>query len=195
MILDYLKEHTKNIHQELEKDNLAKLIMDHSISKETYQKLLTQNYYFYQAIEQSLIQKRQLINASLHPFLTNEKSQRLKKDLNYFGCEIERHLPQKKSFKIDSENTALGALYVSEGSALGGLMISKQLKNCPHLSFMKEHCFFGTDVSKILGRWKNFKETVTQNFQDESIKDEVLKSATKTFEFFGEIMREGYSLD
>ena len=190
MILDYLKEHTKNIHQQLEKDNLAKFIMDHSISKENYLKLLIQNYKFYHSIEQALIQKRPLINSSLHPFLTNEKSQRLKKDLKYLGWEVEDDLSQNISFKVDSENAALGALYVSEGSALGGLMISKQLKNCPHLNFMKEHCFFGRDVPKILSRWKNFKQPVAQNFQDETVKDEVLKSATATFEFFGEIMRE-----
>lgn len=190
MILDYLKENTKNIHHQLEKDNLAKFIMDHSISKDNYLKLLIQNYKFYHSIELALIQKRHLIKTSLHPFLTNEKSQRLKKDLKYLGCEVEDDLPQNISFQIDSENTALGALYVSEGSALGGLMISKQLKNCPHLRFMKEHCFFGRDVPKILGRWKNFKQTVTQDFQDDTIKEEVLKSATKTFEFFGEIMLE-----
>jgi len=190
MILDYLKENTKGIHQKLEKDNLAKFIMDHSISKDNYHKLLTQNYKFYHSIEQALIPKRHLIKTCLHPFLTFEKSQRLKKDLKYLGCEMEDDLPQNIPFKIDSENAALGSLYVSEGSALGGLMISKQLKNCHHLSFMKEHCFFGKDAPKILGRWKNFKQTVAQNFQDDTIKEEVLKSATKTFEFFGEIIWE-----
>jgi len=174
----------------LEKDNLAKFIMDYSISKDNYLKFLIQNYKFYYSIEQALIQKRPLIKTCLHPFLTFEKSQRLKKDLKFLDCEVEDRLSKNIPFNIDSENAALGALYVSEGSALGGLMIREQLKNCPHLSFMEEHSFFGSDVSKILSRWKNFKQTVAQNFQDETIKEEVLKSATTTFKFFGEIMQE-----
>jgi len=190
MILPYLKEKTNRIHQQVEKDNLAKEIIDHAISIDNYKKLLIQNFKFYHTIEQALIRNTHLIRSSLHPFLDMDKTQRLKEDLKRLDYDVDTQNNQPNHFEINSENAALGALYVSEGSALGGLLISKHLKKCPNLSSIKEHSFFGNDASLILGRWRNFQQIVEQHFYDENIKQEVLNSAKATFEFFGEIIRE-----
>jgi len=46
-MLKYLKEKTTQIHNELEQNNLAGKIMDHSISQQEYHDLLLQNYIFF----------------------------------------------------------------------------------------------------------------------------------------------------
>ncbi len=190
MILNYLKKNTASIHQQIEKDNLAKYILDHSISKEDYKKLLIQNFEFYHTIEQALNQQKNFIHAGFHSFLTDKKTQSLKKDLVTLDTDIDLDTFQKYSYQIDSQNAAIGALYVSEGSALGGIVISKHLSSCPKLNTLKKHHFFGNDVSVFLGQWKNFRQTVEEHFNHNGNKEEILQSAIKTFQLFGQIMRE-----
>lgn len=190
MMLDYLKKNTAAIHQKVEQDNLAKYIIDHTISQDNYQKLLLQNFKFYHTIEQALLRKKHLINASLHPFLSTQKSELLAKDLQSAAYEVEVEQIRQYDHPIPSENAALGALYVSEGSALGGLLISKHLHQCPALQSIPEHHFFKNDVSSILSRWKTFRQTVEEHFGGDAGKEEVLQSAIKTFELFGQIVQD-----
>ena len=190
MILDYLKKNTASIHLQVEKANLAKDIVDHTISINNYVKLLAQNFEFYHTIEQALLDNASLMNVAIQPFLTDQRSQSLKKDLLSLDPDIKLDEVLKYPYQIDSENAAIGALYVSEGSALGGLVIGKHLSHCPELITIKKHHFFGNEVSTILAQWKKFQQIVNEHFNSNAHKEEILESAIKTFQLFEQIIQE-----
>ena len=137
-----------------------------------------------------LIRQQHLINTSFHPFLTETKSQSLKKDLTNLNYTINPIQSKAYSFQIESENAALGALYVSEGSVLGGLVIGKHLANCPALSQITKHYFFGNKPPIILNRWKQFREAIEAYEPTITDREKVLESAIGTFQLFGQIIND-----
>jgi len=180
-MINSLREHTKSLHKEIEKDNLAGLIMDHSISLAEYKTLLLQNYISYKLVEKAVF-----------PFLKDFgsiKSDQLEKDLNFLDVDL--HLVEGFENDISCSNRleALGAAYVVEGSVLGGMMIAKELKNCKKLEQIKEHHFFNGDRNNTAG-WKIFlKQIKSQDFSEEE-KLQASNKAKETFTFFGKVFSE-----
>ena len=72
-MIQRLKEATRELHEQVEAQNLAKQIMDHSIDLETYKLLLLQNFTAYQATETAIKQ--------VLPEYSGKKHKQLQKDL------------------------------------------------------------------------------------------------------------------
>ncbi|MDP5045146.1 MAG: biliverdin-producing heme oxygenase, partial [Leeuwenhoekiella sp.] len=111
MILKQLKTRTATLHKETEENNLAKYILDHSITIEQYQSLLAQNYKAYVTLSELSEKHMKLIDDDLKTFADAQKSEALKRDLNQLNVAI----PEKINLKIP-ENISpffmLGMLYV-----------------------------------------------------------------------------------
>ena len=60
-MLQTLREQTATLHKEIEKDNTAGLIMDHSITLEEYKLLLLQNYLAYKIVEDEMMYRVDVI--------------------------------------------------------------------------------------------------------------------------------------
>ncbi len=154
-ILNYLKTTTAESHQSAEQKNLAKHIIDHTITQSNYEKLLLANYSTYYAIERYLNTNKDLLPLDIQQFIDYKKSKALAKDLKSLSVDIipiqfpDVHLP-KDPYSL------IGALYVIEGSMLGGLMISKHLSKCKNLLHHDEHHFYGGNPEIHVKRWKNF---------------------------------------
>ena len=116
-MLNKLREATKALHEALEGQNLANKIMDHSITEEEYKLLLLQNFAAYAATEDSIAQY-------LNDY-TSTKTDAIRLDLASLGID---KAETSLEFHCDNEAEAVGAAYVVEGSAMGGLMIGKELK-------------------------------------------------------------------
>ncbi len=184
-MLKYLKENTTQIHNELEQNNLAKKIMDHSISHQEYRDLLLQNYLFYYTVETEALRKAETLTPAMQSFVASKKSDQLALDLQSLGIDSEEiEQVQKLDFKLKTESEILGAIYVSEGSALGGMMIRKQVPKCPALDDVKNHHFFNPNAANPLDRWKTFKANVESYDQEKLNKEEALSAAIKTFKLF-----------
>ncbi|WP_051119641.1 biliverdin-producing heme oxygenase [Gillisia sp. CAL575] len=180
-MINSLREHTKSLHQEIEKDNLAGLIMDHSISLAEYKTLLLQNYISYKLVENAVI-----------PYLKDFgsiKSDQLEKDLNALDVNLNVVERFKNGISCSNKVEALGAAYVVEGSVLGGLMIAKELKNCKNLEDIKEHRFFNGDRNNISG-WKTFLKKINSEDFSEEEKLQASNKAKDTFMFFGKVFSE-----
>jgi len=183
-MLNYLKKETENVHREVEKHNLAQHIMDHSITTECYERLLIQNYYYYRTIEQELWRNKNITSDLLKPFFDLEKSEKLLKDIKAFNTSFDISKNPVIDFLITSEIEAIGALYVIEGSMLGGLLISKHISKCIHLKNIKQHHFFSTNPKHSMHRWETFAETINQlSFTNEE-KEKAVVSAKKSFLVF-----------
>ena len=158
-LLEYLKQETESDHRLAEKNNTAKYILDHTITSDQYISLLLNNYMIYNGIESYLVNNKHLAHQNLVEFISKEKSDLLKFDLESHGCEVNNNNPLN-TFLKPSPESIVGALYVLEGSMLGGLVIGKNLNKCQNLTAFKEHYFYNQDTTYCLSRWKHFCESV-----------------------------------
>jgi heme oxygenase (biliverdin-IX-beta and delta-forming) len=95
---------------------------------------------------------------------------------NVFELKICHTLPQ-----IENVSQAFGALYVMEGSTLGGRMIQKMLlKNHPGMLQPKHLSFFNGYGDATSAKWKSFLESL-ENIEDRST---VVAAANETFTLF-----------
>lgn len=173
-----LKAETRELHEQVERENLARFIMNHSIDLETYKILLIQNYLAYRTTEQEI---------STHlPDLKLEKHLRLAHDLR--GLEVDpENLCTTENFKCNNKAEALGAAYVVEGSALGGMLIARNLKSCKKLELPDQEFFSGDKAS--LKDWQHFKKVLLDYDFSEAEQQAAVKKAKQTFIFFGNIFR------
>lgn len=183
-LIQRFKEETRELHEQVEKENLAKHIMDHSINLETYKLLLLQNFIAYKATETAI--------KKFIPGYAGEKHKQLKQDLDQLGVSAE--IPSKNDiFKCHSKAEALGAAYVVEGSALGGMLLARNLKKCNQLASVDQHYFFNGNKENI-NDWNLFKKELQQYNLTRNEQYEALEKAKDTFRFFQTIFRREFVL-
>lgn len=180
-MLNKLRAATETLHREIEKENLAGLIISHSISLEEYKLLLLQNYLAYTVTEQEI---------AIHlPAFKAVKSPQLKKDLEYLNVKIPPVLEYREGYTINTEAEAYGAAYVVEGSALGGMLISRELGNCTALEGIEEHSFFNGKRENTNG-WKLFCKSIKNREFSREEEKQAIHKARETFEFFSRVFNE-----
>ncbi|MCM4157076.1 biliverdin-producing heme oxygenase [Christiangramia antarctica] len=174
-MLHKLRSATEQLHRDLEKDNLANKIMDHSINLNEYKLLLTQNYLAYAIVEPFLERYLEYYRA--------DKSDRLKTDL----LSMDSPIPKVElwlDFSCNNLTEAIGAAYVVEGSAMGGLMIGKNIPDCNSLENIPPQKFYSGKREDIQG-FQNFQKLLRSKEFSEEEKDMAAKKAVETFELFG----------
>lgn len=181
-MIQRLKEETSELHEQIEGVNLAKQIMDHSIDLDTYKLLLLQNFIAYQATETAI--KRFL------PGYSGNKHKQLQQDLEQLGVSAEI-VTKNDIFECHSHAEALGAAYVVEGSALGGMLLSKNLQKCKQLASVDQHHFFNGNKENLKD-WNSFKTVLEQHEFSKAEENEALKKAKQTFRFFQTIFDRKY---
>ncbi|WP_081210168.1 biliverdin-producing heme oxygenase [Salegentibacter sediminis] len=179
-MLTKLREATKQLHEEIEQDNLASKIMSHEISLEEYKLLLLQNYIAYKITEEQ-------INLHLDNW-NSDKSRRLKKDLDSLRVDTSVIANFSNRLSIQNKTEALGAAYVVEGSALGGMQISKEIPHCPELSEIQKPYFFTSDRKSMEG-WNIFLKRLRNSEFSEEEKEISAQKARDTFKFFHEVFQ------
>lgn len=147
-------------------------------SKEDYVKVLRIFYGYFAPLEKLI---RQQITESNLPDLNERRNvSKIADDLRLLGhdepMEYSPVLPE-----IDNHFHAVGAMYVQEGSTLGGRhiarMISSKLGNASEAL-----TFFHGYNEKTEEKWKNFKAFLNSNFTTESEQGQVIDGAKRTFE-------------
>ncbi len=172
------RERTRELHEQIEKENQAKKIMDHSIDLEEYKLLLLQNFIAYRTVENEI---------SRHiPEYKSSKHQQLEKDLNALDVDFSVALEFGSGFICNNYIEALGAAYVVEGSALGGMVISKELKACPNLKGLEDQHFFSGKRDNLKS-WNRFKKELNSREFSEEEKEQASEKAQDTFRFFEDI--------
>ncbi|WP_240095646.1 biliverdin-producing heme oxygenase [Christiangramia crocea] len=172
-MLNRLREATAELHKKLEGENLANKIMDHSISPEEYKLLLYQNFIAYSAVERNLIE--------FIPGQTRDKSNRLKQDLSKMGVnDLDESIFK---FRCENEAEAIGAAYVIEGSAMGGMIIGKEVENCSSLKHLPRQTFF-TGTRESMKGWNEFLKFLRSREFSETEKELAANKARETFKLF-----------
>lgn len=183
MLFTQLKERTLPVHQQTEKILINKLKNIKSIHD--YIHILKIFLSFYDPLEK-------LIAAHVNTDIVKDYHHRKKtayliKDLQSLNSNISiSYATNSQLPKIKSNLDAIGALYVLEGSTLGGIiiaaMLSKVLKLETGLSFF--NCY-GEQTHYM---WQHFQVLVNNGDFNKQDKEIIIDSAVLTFETFKEFL-------
>lgn len=179
MLSQYIKENTHSAHQKTEGIVVRKL---KSIRSESdYAEILKGFYAYFQAVENNIAP---YITHTVLPDLNERRnSSYILKDIQELGGNIDS-LPEVHAPTVHNTLEALSALYVLEGSIMGGPYIVQMLKKC---GIDKGFSFFqgyGDDSSKM---WAGFTSVLNKYGQDEETHTRAVEIANLTFENFGEV--------
>lgn len=179
-----LKERTLHEHQESEAVLLPRLTSIQSF--EDYASILKMFYGFFHPLEKEITSY--ISREVLEDIHERRNSAHLLLDLKATGYAIDGLAICKKLPSIQSLPEALGAMYVLEGSTLGGRMISKMLMKNSALGLNEEHLHFFSGYKEQTGnKWTSFQSLLDQ-YEDEA--DAIVFSAKQAFDCFTKWMKE-----
>lgn len=183
-ILAQLKSQTANQHQQTE--DLVDVMRD-DLSLEDYKKLLARFYAFYKSFEPKMSDALRE-NPIDFDYENRQNTPKLFKDLKSLGMS-ETEISAIKTFDdlpvLNSKEKIFGALYVIEGSTLGGQVISRHLKEKFGLDDDSGIAFFSGYGKETGTMWKNFRDAIN-NFADDDVnREEIIGAANETFTKIG----------
>jgi heme oxygenase len=178
MVSEYLKQNTAEYHDAAEKLFNSEKIFNKTFTLEDYKKIIHTNYLMllhsedkiFGSLSDKYSEKLQLNN--------RKKLALIEKDIESLSLENQA---ASHDLQLDNEHEALGAMYVIEGSTLGGNVIAKQLSKTEGFDNVTFN-FFGCYQENTGPMWKNFKEVLDTEVKEENFK-EVLSGAKKLYTF------------
>jgi heme oxygenase len=175
-----LKKSTQHVHAELEK--ILVIHMRKIGSAADYIDLLELMFGFYYPLQQKLL-----------PFLDNQhfsgrqrgrQAENILADTRYFNPgQNKRPLLCGALPQITSYPSSLGALYVLEGSTLGGRIITGMIARQLGMNTDNGFSFFNAYGEETTAMWDNFKLLLDSPWTDEE-KEEITAAASGTFSAF-----------
>jgi heme oxygenase len=172
MLHQELKDTTTPSHQALEKKMVG--FIRNIKTERDYVRFLRVMYGYYSALE------RQIETFIPEPeILGRRKANHLLNDLGCFESEDEpalcRELPN-----INSYHAALGALYVMEGSTMGGNIIARIIKGQLGSTGGDGFSFFNGYGDNTKKMWEAFRQNFEKPFASEE-REELIEAANNTF--------------
>ncbi len=184
MILEALKAKTAASHRNVEASPLMQPIATRKLTPENYTHILRKFYGFFQPLETSIHHLPEL-EYYLPDLPNRRKSASILQDLRAINQEniVLASLPLCPDVpQITNVSEALGAMYVMEGSTLGGKIISKIVHET--LGYTPENgiAFFNGYGTQTGPKWKAFQETLTRFAKTPDREEGIVNSATLTFQ-------------
>ncbi len=179
MLSTKIKEATKKAHQELEAKVVRKLKAIRS--DQDYADLLKYFYAYFSALEKEMLP---FITADVLPdYASRRNSGFLKRDIEELGGDI-NNLPPVTVPEISNEIAALGALYVMEGSIMGGPHIVQMLQKGGINKGISFFSGYGETTGKM---WGTFTEVLNRSAESEEEELVAITAANETFSNFSEV--------
>lgn len=179
MVSIKIKEATKQAHQELEKTVVLQL--KNVRSQADYAEVLKNFYAYFDAVEKVITPF--IHQETLPDIVERRNSSYLKKDIEELGSETDV-LPLAVAPVITNIQQAFGAMYVLEGSIMGGPHIVQMLQKYGMEKGFHFFSGYGADSGKM---WAAFTEILNQIPKTEEEEDIMVKAANETFEKFGQV--------
>lgn len=178
----FLRTETAQAHHAIEG---AMPVMQSNFTQEKYMKLLKRLYGFYSTVEPSL---HSHFSDSNLQFAERKKLESLKSDLQALGLTEEdlQSLPKIEADWLPRDlESALGLMYVLEGSTLGGQVISRHLKAQLNLEESTGLRFFSGYGPQTGFMWKSFQGVLNLNLSQPAQMKKAARAAQITFEKLG----------
>jgi heme oxygenase len=178
--LQNLRSSTSDQHSLLEQTTASRNLLSQQVTVAEYAAYLSLLYGFLKGFEN-------IVFPLLHHSITDIKERRkihlIVSDLNLLGIDEASFtsIPDVFFSEVYSSNaTALGGMYVLEGSVLGGAFIYKHLQTTLGIgSLAGKASYFTAYGSEIGNRWKFFLEAFCH--ASSGMEEEVIESASQTF--------------
>ena len=181
MIADAIKTATHTQHQSLESMIIRKI---KSIkSTEDYVNLLEWFYGYFGALE---VQIKTYLKAGSLVLENRRKAGDLAKDLESFKADAPALAAEDELPVIADHFSALGALYVIEGSTLGGKYISPMIAKQLNLDAGQGLSFFDGYGEQTMQMWEEFKDYLNSQPKNTTEENLVIEAANQTFLKFKE---------
>ncbi|MGE9313627.1 biliverdin-producing heme oxygenase [Niabella sp. CJ426] len=179
MLSNHIKEATKAPHQQLEVVVVKKL---KSIrSQADYADLLKHFYAYFSKVEQAVAP---YINETVLPdYAERRNSSYIKADIEALGESVET-LPHAVAPGIVNTISALGALYVLEGSIMGGRIIVQMLEKAGITQGVSFFSGYGEATGQM---WQRFTEVLNRYAPTEDDEAQAIAAANATFKQFGDV--------
>lgn len=177
MFTEKIKEATLQYHQQTEKVLVGK--MKGMRSRQDYIDLLAAFYGYFGGLEQQI---ERYINASnLADYYDRRKTAAIADDIKALGGTIPAIANGNELPEIDNYLQAFGALYVIEGSTLGGKIISKMIQQHLHINDGAGLSFFNSYGDETEKMWNAFKEVLNSVAISHDDEEVILQAANQTF--------------
>ena len=178
MVSEYLKQNTAEFHDAAERLFNSEKIFNKTFTLDDYKKIIHTNYLM-------LLHSEDKIFSNLSDRFSEKLQLRDRKKLPLIEKDIASlaltNQTASHELEFANESEALGAMYVIEGSTLGGNVIAKQLSKTEGFDNITFN-FFGCYQENTGPMWKNFKEVLDTEVTEENY-DEVLSGAKKLYTF------------
>ena len=177
-----IKEATKDAHVALEKQVVQRL---KSIrSNADYAALLKYFYAYFSHVEKAIAP---YITESLLPdYKERRNSNYIKNDILALGSKIE-DLPATTVPVIDNTVKALGALYVMEGSIMGGSIIVKMLEKGGVTDGVSFFSGYGEATGPM---WQKFVAVMNREAISDAQQTDMINAANETFSHFSKVFEQ-----
>lgn len=182
MLSTNIKDATKEAHQQLEKKVVLK--MKAIRSNTDYADVLKHFYAYFSEVEKAI---QPFITADILPdYAERRNSAYLKADIEELGSSV-AELPEAKAPQISNTAEALGALYVMEGSIMGGPIIVQMLAK---YGVDKGISFFSGYGEATGQMWGKFVSVMNAQAATEEQQEQTIRLADETFSRFGDVFGE-----
>ena len=178
MIIEQLREATSEKHQEL--DNAMLPVFKDATNQEKYIELLKKFYGSFKPLY-TLIDN--YVGIEEIPDLPQRRSvANLEKDLLHFDIDLVTISQLKQLPSITSKADAMGALYVLEGSTMGGVYLAKMLEKQLGIDEMSGLSFFSGYGKETKAMWLTFIDSLEQFAANCNCDLQITTAASKTFD-------------
>nr|WP_315207420.1 biliverdin-producing heme oxygenase [uncultured Flavobacterium sp.] len=187
MFIQNLRAATAYCHKQLEQNNLSQALLSNNVNETIYCSYLIQLYSFVKGFEQ-------YVYPELDPHFLNinnrKKAHFIEEDLKALGIPIDKHTLLKEAFFRETYPDvylAAGALYVLEGSTLGGQIIVKHLQKAMPPDFLNAAYFLGYQ-QRTGSMWKEFLQQFTALPQSTQQEQQIITGAFTTFKIIDNLL-------
>ena len=176
MLSRILKEHTKTPHQELESAIIYKI--KQLGSTQSYINFLKVFYGYLAAVEEKI--SASIDTGVIEDYAERRKGDKLLDDISVLSVSSGSIPLAQNTPEITNNAQALGAMYVLEGSTLGGKYISRMVSQQLQLPPEDGFSFFNGYREQTDTMWEKFK-TQLDNHSSINTEGSVIEAANQTF--------------
>ena len=185
-VTEALKIRCKEAHVATEKTLIEKLKKVNSL--DDYINILTTFYGYFAPVESKI--EKYITPHQLPDIHSRKRSLFILSDLEKLG-HLEPLNTSESLPRIDNDLQAAGALYVLEGSTLGGRGITKMLLKNQHLRLEEKQVrFFSGYGAETGAKWMTFLNSLNQQNTGSKAIEQMIGAANETFTFFKNWIQE-----
>lgn len=187
MLSERIKEETRQAHQQLEKSVITELKQIRS--EKDYADLLKKFHLYFSSLEKAI---SPFISTSvLADYTERRNSTYLGNDIRELGYQVDA-VAQVEVPGINNSLEAMGALYVMEGSIMGGSIIVQILAK---YGITRGVSFFSGYGPATVAMWSGFTNALNAQASSEQEQDVAIRIANETFSRFGDVFEKTEASD